>query len=74
MDLFQSPPELIAYEKELRQNSNYAKSLVAVTEEMVTAAMEGFDRSEYRSAGVFMSRSVARDMLESVTRYLASRL
>jgi hypothetical protein len=74
MDLVPPSPEYSVFEKELRQNSNYVKSLVTVTEEMVTAAVEGFDRSQYRSAGVFMSCSVARDMLESVTAYLASRL
>jgi len=68
-------PQIVeAFVKELRQNSNYSKNLLGVSEEMVTAAMEGFEHSDQRTAGVFMSRSVARDMLESVTRYLARRL
>jgi hypothetical protein len=74
MDFLQENPQIVKdFEKELRQNS-YVHNLMPVTNAMVDAAIEGFEKSENRSAGVFMSRSVARDMLEAVTRYLASRL
>lgn len=75
MEYLSEDPQIVKdFEKELRANSNYVKDLTAVTQEMVTAAVEGFESSSHRSYGSFMNRSIARDMLESVTRYLASRL